>query len=76
MNLHAVGGLGLGLFVILVGIGWIGGAISHQKRHAEFAQTYAATGGPLYAISQIGCAAVIIVVGIAIIAILAYNGFK
>ena len=76
MNLHAIGGLGLGLFVILVGAGWIGGALSHQRRNAEFAQTYAATGGPLYAISQIGCAAVLILAGLAIIVILALTGFR
>lgn len=76
MSTHILGGLALGIVAIVLGAGWIGGAISHQRRHAEYANTYAQTGGPFYAVAQIGCAAIVILAGLGLIAVALLGGLR
>ncbi len=66
----------MGALAIVLGAGWIAGAISHQRRHAEYANTYAQTGGPFYAVAQIGCATVVILAGLALLALVAFGGLR
>lgn len=48
-------GAAVGALALLAGAGWIYGAIRRQRHHEENAPTYAAMGGPFYAVFQIGC---------------------
>ena len=66
----------MGIVAIVLGAGWIGGAISHQRRHADYANTYAQTGGPFYAVAQIGCATIVILAGAGLILLALLGGFR
>ena len=57
----------IGVLAVLVGAGWIFGSIRRQMRHAENAPTYAAMGGPVYAVFQIGCGGLLVLGGAMII---------
>jgi hypothetical protein len=61
------GGLGLGLFAVLVGIGGVVAAIRTRRRRAEIAATYASTGGIVYTIVQAGCSGVLVLGGVGLI---------
>jgi len=63
------GGIGLGLFAVILGAGGIVAAIRRRRRRAEFAPTYGATGGVVYTIAQAGCSAVLLLGGLGLIAI-------
>ena len=58
----------MGGFAILVGLTWLTGAIRTRGERAGIADTYRATGGPLYTAVQVGCAGVLILLGIVFIA--------
>jgi len=57
----------VGALAVLVGAGWIFGSIRRQMRHSENAPTYAAMGGPVYAVFQIGCGGLLVLGGLVII---------
>ncbi|HEX6548572.1 MAG TPA: hypothetical protein VF134_07515 [Candidatus Dormibacteraeota bacterium] len=58
----------VGGFAVLVGIAWLTGALRTRRTRADIAATYSASGGPVYTAIQIGCAAVLILVGVMIVA--------
>ena len=60
-------GLAMGGFAMLVGVVWLLGAINTRRTRAEIGPTYTATGGPVYTAVQLGCAGVLLLIGIAII---------
>jgi hypothetical protein len=60
-------GAAVGALAVLVGAGWIYGAIRRQRHHAENAPTYAAMGGPFYAVFQIGCGGLLVLGGAIIV---------
>ena len=67
MSGQEAGGIGLGLFAVLIGAGGIGAAIRTRKRRAEIAATYGATGGMVYTIVQAGCSGLLILGGLGLI---------
>jgi hypothetical protein len=70
---ETAGGIGLGLFAIVLGVGGIVAAIRVRRRRAEIAPTYGATGGMIYTVVQAGCSGLLVLggIGIAVAAILA-----
>jgi len=63
------GGIGLGLFAVLIGAGGIAAAIRTRRRRAEIAATYGATGGIVYTIVQAGCSSVLMLGGLGLIVV-------
>jgi len=61
------GGIGLGLFAVLIGAGGIVAAIRTRRRRAEIAATYGATGGIVYTVVQAGCSGLLLVGGLGLI---------
>lgn len=53
---------------LAVGLAWIAGAVRLRRRRAEFAPTYAATGGIVYTAVQLGCAGFLILTGLVLAA--------
>lgn len=74
MSGHLLGGLVLGVLAVVVGIGWILGALRRRSDRAETAPTYAATGGVVYTAFQIGCAGLLILGGLAILGLMLAGG--
>ncbi|MDQ6773005.1 MAG: hypothetical protein M3024_08455 [Candidatus Dormibacteraeota bacterium] len=69
-------GAGVGAMAILVGLGWIFGAIRRQRGHATSPDTYRALGGPLYAVFQIGCSGLLVVGGLIVISLVLLGGSR
>ena len=61
--------VGLGILAALLGVGGIVAAIRIRGRRAEIAPTYGSTGGIFYTVVQIGCAGVLILGGLGLIAV-------
>jgi hypothetical protein len=57
------GGIGLGLFAVLIGAGGIAAAIRTRRRREYIAATYGATGGIVYTIVQAGCSSLLLIGG-------------
>jgi hypothetical protein len=74
MNLHLLGGLVLGGLTVLVGVAWVFGALRRRRERELTAATYAATGGVVYTIFQIGCAGLLILAGIGIFGLMLAGG--
>lgn len=74
MNLHLLGGLSMGGLTMLVGTAWVFGALRRRRDRAETAPTYAATGGVVYTIFQLGCAGLLILGGLGILALVLAGG--
>jgi hypothetical protein len=74
MSTHLVGGLILGGVIILVGVAWVFGALRRRRDRATSAPTYAATGGIVYTVFQLGCAGLLILAGIAILGLVLAGG--
>ena len=74
MNLHLLGGLVLGGLTVLVGVAWVFGALRRRRERALTAATYAATGGVVYTIFQLGCAGLLIFGGLAILGLMLAGG--
>jgi hypothetical protein len=74
MSGHLLGGLVLGGLAVIVGIGWIFGALRRRSNRAETAPTYAATGGVVYTAFQIGCGGLLILGGLAILGLMLAGG--
>lgn len=67
MRGSALAAFAMGGFAILIGLGWIFGAVSTRRGRAEIAPTYAAAGGPAYSFFQFGCAGIMILLGVGLI---------
>lgn len=76
MDRHLLGGLMMGGLALLVGAAWIVGAIRRVRERALSGPTYEATGGPVYAVFQIGCAGLLIIAGIVILAVTAFGSSR
>jgi hypothetical protein len=63
------GGIGLGLFAMLIGLGGIAAAIRTRRRRAEIAATYGATGGIVYTVVQAGCSAFLLLGGLGLVVV-------
>lgn len=74
MNLHLLGGMALGALTVLVGVAWVFGALRRRRERALTAPTYAATGGVVYTVFQLGCAGVLVLGGLAILALMLAGG--
>jgi len=74
MNMHLLGGLVLGGLTVLVGVAWVFGALRRRRQRAMTAATYAATGGVVYTVFQLGCAGLLIFGGIAILGLMLAGG--
>ncbi len=57
----------LGVFAFLLGIGAISVALRTRRRRARYAETYAASGGVVLTVVQIGCGAVLLLGGLLLI---------
>ena len=69
MSGEQAGGLGLGLFACLLGVGGIVAAIRRRNRRAEIAATYGSTGGIVYTVVQAGCSGLLVLGGLGLIAV-------
>lgn len=67
MNGEQLGGVGLGAFACLIGVGGIVAAIRRRNRRAEIAATYGSTGGVAYTVVQAGCSGLLILGGLVLI---------
>jgi hypothetical protein len=74
MSLHLLGGVILGGLAVLVGLAWVFGALRRRQHRAETAPTYAATGGVVYTVFQLGCAGLLIAGGLAILGLVLAGG--
>jgi hypothetical protein len=63
------GGLGLGLFAVVLGAGGIAAAIRTRRRRAEIAATYGSIGGIVYTVVQAGCSGVLALGGLGLIVV-------
>jgi hypothetical protein len=63
------GGFGLGLLAFLIGLAGIAAAMRTRRRRAAYANTYAASGGIVYTVVQIGCSGLFVVCGIGLMAL-------
>ena len=57
----------LGLFAFLLGIGAIAAALRRRSGKARYPETYAATGGIVYTIVQMGCGAILLLGGAGVV---------
>jgi hypothetical protein len=64
----------LGLVAIGVGVVSLVTAVLTRRRRAEFAETYAVTGGVAYSVVQFGCAGALILSGLAVIIVVLLAG--
>jgi Ca2+/H+ antiporter len=76
MNAQHLGGVVMGALVLLVGLAWVLGAIRRVRERALTAPTYAATGGVVYTVFQIGCAGVLIVAGLVILILMVISASR
>jgi hypothetical protein len=67
MSGQEAGGLGLGLFAVILGAGGVVAALRTRRRRAEIAVTYGSTGGIVYTVIQAGCAGVLALGGLGLI---------
>ena len=63
----------LGLVAIGVGVVSLVTAVLTRRRRAEFAETYAVTGGVAYSVVQFGCAGALILSGLVVIGIVVFG---
>ncbi|TMB45267.1 MAG: hypothetical protein E6J53_06455 [Chloroflexi bacterium] len=54
----------LGVFAFLLGMGAIAVALRRRRGRSRYPETYAATGGIVYTVVQIGCGAVLLLGGL------------
>jgi hypothetical protein len=69
MSGEQAGGLALGLFACLLGVGGIVAAIRRRNRRAEIAATYGSTGGVVFTIVQAGCSGLLLLGGLGLITV-------
>jgi hypothetical protein len=66
---QALAGLVLAAMAISLGLALAGAALRLRRRRAQFAPTYAATGGALYTALQLGCAGFLVLTGLVLISL-------
>lgn len=59
----------LGVFAFLLGIGAIAAALRRRRGKMRYPETYAATGGVVYTIVQVGCGVVLLLGGAGLVAL-------
>jgi hypothetical protein len=64
---QVAGGIGLGLFAVLIGVGGIAAAFRTRRRREHIAATYGATGGIVYTVVQAGCSGLLVLGGLGLI---------
>ncbi|TMC53626.1 MAG: hypothetical protein E6J20_08205 [Chloroflexi bacterium] len=57
------------MFAILLGVGAIAAALRRRRGKARYPETYAATGGILYTIVQMGCGVVLLIGGAGLVSL-------
>ncbi|HEY1456461.1 MAG TPA: hypothetical protein VGG31_08175 [Candidatus Dormibacteraeota bacterium] len=57
---------GLGLLAVLLGLGGIAAAVRGRRRRAAYSEAYAARGGIVFTVVQVGCSTVLLAGGLAI----------
>jgi hypothetical protein len=70
MTPQQLGGIAMGAVAVLVGLAWVLGAVRRVRDRELAAPTYAATGGVVYTVFQVGCAGVLILAGLAILVLI------
>ena len=70
MSPQHLGGIAMGAAALLVGVAWVIGAVRRVRDRELAAPTYAATGGVVYTVFQVGCAGILIVAGLAILVVM------
>jgi hypothetical protein len=70
VNLRLVGPLAVGALAVVLGGLWMGGALLTRRRRGAFASTYASSGGIIYTVFQVGCAAALILIGLGIVVVI------
>jgi hypothetical protein len=63
------GGLVLGIFVLLIGIGAIAAAMRRRRSRLAYPETYAGSGGVAYTVVQVGCGGLLLLGGAGLIAL-------
>jgi hypothetical protein len=66
---QAAGGFGLGLLAFLLGTAGVAAAVRTRRRRASNPDMYGATGGVAYTIVQVGCSGLLVLGGIALMAL-------
>lgn len=66
-------GLLLGVIAVAAGIVAIVSAVLTRRRRAEIADTYASTGGVVYSAVQFGCAGMLLLAGLLLIAVVLFR---
>jgi hypothetical protein len=74
MSGHLLGGLAMGGLAIVVGAAWVFGALRRRRDRDITGPTYAATGGVVYTVFQLGCAGLLILGGLGILALMLAGG--
>jgi hypothetical protein len=70
---QAIGGLVIALAAVAVGAGWLVGALRLRAgRAGTSGATYRSLGGPVYTAVQIGCSAILILLGLALLGIVLF----
>ena len=69
MSGQEAGGIGVGLFAVLIGLGGIAAALRTRRRRAEIAATYGATGGIVYTVVQAGCSTLLLLGGLGLVVV-------
>jgi hypothetical protein len=72
--LAQLGAGSVGVGAIVVGVVWIFGAFTTRRRRATFPSTYRRQGGGLYTVFELGCAGVIILAGLMMVALVLLAG--
>lgn len=62
-------GLLLGVIAVAAGVVAVISAVLTRRRRAEIADTYASTGGVVYSVVQFGCAGLLMLAGLLLIAV-------
>lgn len=62
-------GLLLGVIAVAAGVVAVISAVLTRRRRAEIADTYASTGGIVYSVVQFGCAGLLVLAGLLLIAV-------
>jgi hypothetical protein len=76
MTPQQLGGIAMGAVAVLVGVAWVLGAVRRVRDRALAAPTYAATGGVVYTVFQVGCAGVLILAGLGILALILISSHR
>jgi hypothetical protein len=76
MNSQHLVGVAIGGLAVLVGAAWVLGAVRRVRDHSLSGPTYAATGGVVYTVFQLGCAGILILVGLVILVLMGAGVFR